>query len=104
MLDVKTARLLFRAPGLDKSTDRSTLVESGEVVRKTQDASFARAMGTMTQSLAVELDRFRERVKDDPTVAKVQWEPGRGGGSIGLWFLLALLIARKARSYRSFSL
>ena len=104
VFDVKTARLLFRAPGLDKSTDRSTLVESGEVVRKTQDASFARAMGTMTQSLAVELDRFRERVKDDPTVAKVQWEPGRGGGSIGLWFLLALLIARKARSYRSFSL
>ena len=93
VFDVKTARLLFRAPGLDKSTDRSTLVESGEVVRKTRDASFARAMDTMTQSLTVELDRFRERVKEDATVAKVQWEPGYGGGSIGLWFLLALLIA-----------
>ena len=51
VFDVKTARLLFRAPGLDKSTDRSTLVESGEVVRKTRDASFAQAMEGMTQNL-----------------------------------------------------
>ena len=98
VFDVKTARLLFRAPGLDKSTDRSTLVESGEVVRKTRDASFARAMDTMAQSLTVELDRFRERVKADATVANVEWKPGSGGGSVGIWFLLALLIARKARS------
>jgi rhombotail lipoprotein len=104
VFDVKTARLLFRAPGLDKSTDRSTLVESGEVVRKTQDASFGRAMDAMTQNLDVELDRFRERVKEDPTVANVEWKPGSGGGSVGIWFLLALLIARKARSYMSFSL
>ena len=103
VFDVKTARLLFRAPGLDKSSDRSTLVESGEVVRKTRDASFSRAMETMTQSLAMELDRFRERVKEDATVAEVQWQPGYGGGSIGLWFLVALLLAG-IRSYRSFSL
>jgi rhombotail lipoprotein len=104
VFDVKTARLLFRAPGLDKSSDRSTLVESGEVVRKTRDASFASAMDTMTESLAIELDVFRERVKEDATVAQVQWEPGSGGGSTGLWFLLALLIAGKTRSYRSFRL
>ncbi len=103
VFDVKTARLLFRAPGLDKSTDRSTLIESGEVVRKTRDASFARAMDTMTQSLTMELDRFRERVKEDATVARVQWQPGYGGGSTGPWFLFALLLAA-VRSYRSFSL
>ncbi|MDH3533705.1 MAG: rhombotarget lipoprotein [Gammaproteobacteria bacterium] len=101
VFDVKTARLLFRAPGLDKSTDRSTLVESGEVVRKTRDASFARAMDTMTQNLDVELDRFREQVKEDPTVANVEWKSGSAGGSVGIWFLLALLIARTARSHRS---
>jgi rhombotail lipoprotein len=103
VFDVMTARLLFRAPGLDKSSDRSTLVESGEVVRKTRDASFSRAMETMTESLAMELDRFRERVKEDTTVAEVQWQPGYGGGSIGLWFLVALLLAGIG-SYRSFSL
>ena len=52
VFDVKTARLLFRAPGLDKMSDRSTLIESGEVVRKTRDSSFAAAMGAMTQNLA----------------------------------------------------
>lgn len=99
VFDVKTARLLFRAPGLDRSSDRSTLVESGETVRKTRDASFAQAMAGMTQNLATELDIFRERVKEDATVANVEWKPGFGGGSVGLGFLLALLIAAKSRSY-----
>jgi rhombotail lipoprotein len=93
VFDVKTARLLFRAPGLDRSSDRSTLVESSEVVRKTRDASFAAAMASMTQGLAMELDRFRERVKEDATVANVEWKPGSGGGSVGIGFLLLLAIA-----------
>ncbi len=90
VFDVKTARLLFRAPGLNKSSDRSTLVESNEVVRKTRDASFASAMGLMTDNLSVELDRFRDRVRDDPKVADVQWKSGSGGGSFGGWTLLLL--------------
>ncbi len=97
VFDVKTARLLFRAPGMDRSSDRSTLVESGEVVRKTRDASFAAAMDSMTDALAMELDRFRERVKEDPQVAAVQWKPGYGGGgSTGIW-LVAVLLAAAAR-------
>jgi rhombotail lipoprotein len=97
VFDAESARLLFRAPGLDESSDRSTLIESGEVVRKTKDASFAAAMGTMTQNLAMELDRFRERVKEDPSVAEVRWKPGSGGGSMGAWFLLVMLIVAAVR-------
>ncbi|MGB5334103.1 MAG: rhombotarget lipoprotein, partial [Woeseiaceae bacterium] len=48
VFDVKTARLLFRAPGLHKMSDRSTLIESGEVVRKARAESFAVAMERMT--------------------------------------------------------
>ena len=92
VFDVKTARLLFRAPGLDKMSDRSTLVESGEVIRKTRDASFAAAMGSMTQNLSVELDSFRDRVKENPGVADVQWKEGSGGGGAFEWFLLAGLL------------
>lgn len=93
VFDAKTARLLFRAPGINTSSDRSTLVESGEVVRKTKDSSFAAAMATMTQNLGVELDRFTERVKDDPTVADVEWKPGSGGGgALSLWFVLGLFV------------
>ncbi len=100
VFDVNTARLLFRAPGVDKMSDRSTLVESSEVVRKTRDASFAAAMGAMTKNLAVELDRFRDRVKENPGVAEVKWKPGSGGGSIG-WLLLGLLGVSALRRYRA---
>lgn len=99
VFDVNTARLLFRAPGLDSMSDRSTLIESSEVVRKTRDASFANAMATMTQNLATELDLFRERVKADSTVADVKWKGGSGGGSFG-WLLLALLGAGALRRLR----
>jgi rhombotail lipoprotein len=102
VFDAKTARLLFRAPGLDESSDRSTLIESGEVVRKTKDSSFEAAMSDMTQHLAMELDRFRERVREDPSVADVRWKPGSGGGSMGAWFLLVMLIV--GRSYKFFNL
>jgi len=96
VFDVDTARLLFRAPGSHTMSDRSTLVESGEVVRKAKDESFAAAMGEMTGNLAVELDRFRERAQEDPTVAEVKWKPGSGGGTIS-WLLIAVLGAYRAR-------
>ena len=90
VFDVDTARLLFRAPGAHAMSDRSTLIEAGEVVRKAKDESFAAAMGEMTANLAAELDRFRERVQEDPTVADVKWRPGSGGGSLG-WLTIVLL-------------
>jgi len=96
VFDVTTARLLFRAPGLDKMSDRSTLIESSEVVRKTRDASFAAAMEAMTKNLAAELDIFRERVKKDPGVAEVKWKSGSGGGSLS-WLMFGLLSALAVR-------
>lgn len=90
VFDVDTARLLFRAPGADKTADRSTLVEAGETVRKARDASFAAAMEQMTVNLAAELDEFQERVKSDPSVAQAEWKPGYSGGGSAAWLLLIL--------------
>lgn len=90
VFDVDTARLLFRAPGSHTMSDRSTLVEAGEVVRKAKDRSFAIAMSEMTDNLTLELDRFRERVQEDPSVAEVKWRPGSGGGSLG-WPAILIL-------------
>ena len=95
VFDVKTARLLFRAPGADTMSDRSTLVEAGEVVRKTRDASFANAMDQMTVNLTAELDGFSERVRQDPTVAQTEWKPGYSGGGALSGFLLVLLLAHR---------
>lgn len=90
VFDVDTARLLFRAPGADKTADRSTLAEAGETVRKARDAGFAAAMEQMTANLTVELDEFQERVKSDPTVAQTEWKPGYSGGGSAVWLLLIL--------------
>ena len=101
VFDIDTARLLFRAPGADTMSDRSTLVEAGETVRKARDASFGTAMQQMSANLAVELDRFEERVKSDPTVASTEWKEGHGGGgSFSIVALFALFAARIARAGR----
>jgi rhombotail lipoprotein len=48
----------------------------------------------MTDNLELELDRFRERAKEDSQVADVEWKPGfGGGGAFGLWFALTLFVA-----------
>ena len=73
-------------------SDRSTLVEAGEVVRKAKDESITVAMEQMTGNLAVELDRFQARVKEDPGVANTEWKPGYGGGALGLWMLALLAL------------
>lgn len=93
VFDVETAGLLFRAPGVDQTSDRSTLIESAEVVRKAKDSSFSAAMSVMTENLAIELDRFRKRVRENPKVAQTEWKPGySGGGAFGSAFLFILLI------------
>lgn len=97
VFDVDTARLLFRAPGAHTMSDRSTLVEAGEIVRKAKDESLAAAMEQMAGNLSVELDRFQEHVKEDASVAKTQWRPGSGGGAIG-WLALVLLASSCRRA------
>jgi rhombotail lipoprotein len=92
VFDVGTARLLLRAPGAHAMSDRSTLVESEEVVRKARDESLTAAMEQMTDNLTLELDRFQDRVKDDPTVARTEWKAGSGGGGAVSWLLLLLLV------------
>lgn len=93
VFDVATARLLFRAPGAHAMSDRSTLIESGATVRKSKDTSFAAAMEQMTVNLSGELDRFEERVQEDPQVAAVAWKPGSGGGGVGGLLLAVLALA-----------
>jgi len=99
VFDVDTARLLLRAPGAHTMSDRSTLVESEEVVRKARDESFAVSMEQMTANLSLELDHFEDRVMDDPTVARTEWKQGYGGGGAVSWLLLLLIaVARRGRA------
>lgn len=100
VFDVNTARLLFRAPGVNKTEDRSTAIDSNVSLRKGGERSFTTAMQKMTVNLDAELDRFRERAMDNPEVARVEWKPSSGGGAFGSVSLVALLLLQIRRQHR----
>lgn len=86
VFDVASRKLLFRAPGVDVREQSSTAIEASQVVRDTRAESFTAAMGNMTTNLKTELDRFQQRLKDEPQLANVEWRGSSsgGGGALGL--------------------
>jgi rhombotail lipoprotein len=80
VFDVASRKLLFRAPGVDNRERTSTAIEAAEVSRAVRAESFAAAMASMSTNLAAELDRFEQRLKDEPGIASVEWKAGSGGG------------------------
>lgn len=93
VFDVDTTKLLFRAPGVDKASDRSTAIGTENVIREQSAASFAAAVDVMTVNLGDELIRFEERVADNPMLASVSYKEGYGGmGSFDGWILLVLVL------------
>ena len=98
VIDVRTHKLLFRAPGVAASTERSTLVGTPEVVREQRQEGFEVAMKDMTGNLTTELERFRERIKSESVATVAQRNAGGSGASPYLLVLLgALWLARRAR-------
>jgi rhombotail lipoprotein len=101
VFDIPTRKLMLRAPGTNKTTSKSTLIDVDEELRKSRTASFTKAIDDMTQNLTAELDRFEVRLKEDPTVAHVT--PRSGGGSVSsafLFLLLAILYIQKSSRKR----
>ena len=90
VFDVKSAKLLFRAPGVHSEQRNSTLFDRARDQRKLQSESIAAANADMITNLDAELGAFEERVREGEAVAAVNWEDG-GGGSTGIIFLLFLL-------------
>ena len=90
VFDLASRQLLFRAPGSDTATERSTAVSAQQTRRDLAGASFERAMAEMTVNLDAELERFRERIKRDQSVRVVSRDGG--AGSLGLAGLLLLLL------------
>lgn len=91
VFDVKTHKLLFRAPGLDVSKGTSTLINTIEESRERRAESFDKAMADMTSNLDNELNVFIERVRKEQ-IAEVAHRPGYSGGGGALGWLLPLLL------------
>ncbi len=82
--DIKSRKLLFRAPGTSRVKHSTTPINLSEALRRDGEAGFKIAATNMVASLHQELDSFREKVKKAPDEYKVVHRPGyTGGGSVG---------------------
>jgi rhombotail lipoprotein len=95
VFDIGSRKLLFRAPGVDRREKSSTAVDSAGKLQEVRSGSFVAAMSQMRDNLSVELDRFEQRLKDEPKLADVSWRDGKSGGAGALdgWSLGALLVS-----------
>lgn len=92
IFDVNSRKMLLRAPGVSDVSASSTLVEMNKGNRETRELGFELAMQDMSKNLAVELERFKERIKHDKSV-EVSHRQGYGGGGAVQWPLLLMLLS-----------
>lgn len=97
VFDVKSRKLLFRAPGISRGQEHSTLVNNSEGLRDASRQGFQDAFQQMTTNLDTALTGFRQKVKDEPDTYKVSYAQGYhggtgGGGTDGLGLLLCLSV------------
>jgi rhombotail lipoprotein len=101
VFDVNSKKMLLRAPGVSDVEQSSTLIEVDRGNREAREKGFELAMADMSNNLAIELDRFRDKIKQDKSV-EVSYRQGYGGGRGGgggiqwlaLFALAGLLILR----------
>ncbi|MFT6806193.1 MAG: rhombotail lipoprotein [Glaciecola sp.] len=89
VFDVKSRKMLFRAPGINKLSESSTAIKIDAVLAEKSMEGYALAVADMSKNLDTELSNFRTRVKEDK-VAKVERRDGYSGGSLMWLTLLAL--------------
>ena len=101
VLDVRTRKLLLRAPGFHHSSAQTTAVAADSGRRKISDSSFAGAIETMTRNLDAEIEAFGKRVKEDKSVEIAYSKNYRGASAtfalLGVLGLAVLLMARTPR-------
>ncbi len=92
VFDIQSQQLLFRAPGLDERSKRSTGVGVSEVSRTASEESFEAAMSQMAENLDAELERFKLRIEEDKSVQLVSRTGGDGSGTGSMDLLMLFLL------------
>ncbi|MGF1908591.1 rhombotarget lipoprotein [Vibrio kasasachensis] len=90
VFDVKSNKLLFRAPGVSKVEAISTAVGLDETIIDNSNEGFDLAVTDMITNLNTELDLFKVRVKEEK-IAKVEYSSGYSGGSVS-WLVISALM------------
>jgi len=97
VFDIKSKKMLFRAPGLNKLEKRTTAIGIDETLSEKSLEGFELAVTDMTVNLETELGQFKTRVKEDK-IAKVEHREGySSGGSMNYSLLLLFFIILAVR-------
>lgn len=97
VFDVRSRKLLFRAPGMSQVKGSSTLAGYSREVRGAQSDGYVQAVDRMIPALQMQLASFKERAKSDPGIQVERGEGYRGGrGAGGFGWTAALLLAGAA--------
>lgn len=79
--DIRSRKLLFRAPGISQIKASATPVNLSEQLRRNSQDGFDEAAQMMAANLREELEKFKETVKSSPEEFKVVRKPGYSGGT-----------------------
>lgn len=102
VFDVKSRKMLFRAPGINKLEERSTVIGIDETIAEKSYEGFDLAVKDMVINLDDELARFKVRVKEEK-IANVEHKQGYSGGGLGglILLLLSLTVFFRQSHYRT---
>lgn len=91
VFDVRSRKLLFRAPGTSQVKGSATLAGYGREVRGAASSGYAQAVDQMIPQLQAQLANFKERAKSDPGIQVERRDGKHGAGGIG-WAAALLLL------------
>lgn len=97
VFDIKSKKMLFRAPGISSLAQRSSAVRVDDVMAEKSLEGFNLAFNEMIQNLDSELGAFKQRVKEQKTV-NIERKKGYAGGSTDIISLLLLFVLTLARN------
>ncbi|XOV77364.1 MAG: rhombotarget lipoprotein [Aestuariibacter sp.] len=100
VFDIKSRKMLFRAPGINRLEKRTTAVGIDDTLSQKSLEGFGLAVTDMSNNLEAELARFKTRIKEEK-IAKVEHREGYSGGSTSFYFVALLCMALTRRLVRT---
>lgn len=91
--DIPSRKMLFRAPGTSHIKSSATPVNLSEQLRKDSEEGFRLASVKLIENLDMQLDLFKQRVKESPDEYQVVKLPDRTGGGGALDVMMLGLLA-----------